>query len=76
MAFECARLDKWEELIRNDIRDNAESYIMEYYGVEDIDDLTEDQVREISDFIQLPDNEYSLVCEAFTDIINWWEQTG
>ena len=71
--FECPRMYKWEENIRNQLRDDVEGYVMEYYRVASTDDLTEEQIDQIQQFIDLPENQFSMVCDALTDIVDWWE---
>lgn len=71
--FDVPRIFKWEENIRNQLRDEVEEYVMEYYGVSGTEDLTEEQVDQIQEFIDLPENQFSMVCDALTDIVEWWE---
>jgi len=73
--FEVPRMYKWEENIRNQLRDDVTEYVMEYYGVDSTDDLTAEQIAEIQNFIDLPENQFSMICDALTDIVEWWESS-
>lgn len=69
--FDIPRMDKWEEYVRVHLRDEVEQYVTEYYGVDSTDDLTAEQIAEIQKFIDLPENQFSMICDALTDIVEW-----
>ena len=71
--FDCPQVYKWDKNIREQLRENVEEYVLEYYDVTGIDDLTEQQIDEIQHFVDLPENQFSLVCDSLSDIIEWWE---
>lgn len=74
MSFDWPRMYKWEENIERDMIDSVESYVLEYYGVEDIVDLSKEQINEIEAFC----DEYEwnlLMAPGFRYVINLWEDS-
>lgn len=74
MSFEWNRIHKWEERYENDIIDDVVSYITEYYEVDDIQDLTQDQIAEIEDYRDLL-NEFSVMQWGFSWVLSTWEDS-
>jgi hypothetical protein len=70
MTFEWERIHKWEENHERSIIEDVEEYIFEYYGVDDIFDLTEEQINDIENFCNNDLNEYSVMQVGFRDILN------
>ena len=68
--FEWDRIHKWEENHERSIIEDVEEYVCEYYGVEEIWDLTEDQVIDLENFRNNDLNEYSVMQVGFNDILN------
>jgi hypothetical protein len=73
MAFEWPRIHKWEDNLYNYAREWVEEFVFEYYGVEEVIQLTEEQIQEITDFRDNELNEYSPLQAGFSDLINFWE---
>jgi hypothetical protein len=48
-------------------------YVCEFYDVEDIEDLTEEQIEEIVQYRENDLNEYSPMQMGFSNIITQWE---
>lgn len=71
--FEWPRIHKWEENIEREITDSVHEYVCEFYGVEDTNDLNEDQIRELDQFREYDLNEYSPMQIGISNIINAWE---
>ena len=71
-GFRWDRMYKWEENIERMIFDGAEEYVKEFYGVEDIADLTPEQISEIEKFIEELSYE-SFMVRGLRDIINYWD---
>lgn len=74
--FEWPRLYKYEELLENHMGEQLNYVIQEFYGVEDTDDLNEDQRKELLDYYHndlLVNNEYSMFKIAFENLFNYWE---
>jgi hypothetical protein len=73
MAFEWPRIHKWEDNLYNYAREWVEEYILEHYEVEEVGDLTAEQIKEVEDFRDGELNEYSPLQAGFSDLINYWE---
>jgi len=74
MAFEWNRIHKWEENIERDITDSVYEYVLEYYGVDEIEGLSEEQIKEIEKFRDEL-NEHSIMQLGFSNLLNQWEDT-
>jgi hypothetical protein len=72
MAFEWDRMYKWEDNYERQVTDDVVEKVCETYGVEEISDLTEDQIREVEAFYE-DMNEYSIMCIGFSNVINMWQ---
>tara|TARA_B100001057_G_C22781696_1_gene923913 strand:+ start:73 stop:330 length:258 start_codon:yes stop_codon:yes gene_type:complete len=72
MAFEWHRIHKWEDNIESQVTDSVYEYVLEYYGVEEITDLTQEQIEEISGFREEL-NDYSPMQWGFSNLVNNWE---
>ena len=73
MAFEWHRIHKHEEQIENDIFDRVSEQVREHYEIEDILDLTKDQIAEIEHFMEEYIGEYSVMRSGFADLFNHLE---
>jgi len=73
MAFEWDRIYKWEENHERSITEDVEEYICEYYQIDHIDELTEEQVNDIDNFRNNDLSEYSVMQIGFSNVINAWE---
>ena len=73
MAFEWPRIHKWEDNLYNYAREWVEEFVLEHYCVEEVTDLTAEQIKEIEDFRDGELNEYSPLQAGFSDLINFWE---
>ena len=72
MTFEWHKLYKHEENIESDVTDRVFQYVYEYYNVEEITDLTEEQISEIDAFRDKL-NEFSVMQIGFSNLVNQWE---
>lgn len=72
MTFEWHKLYKHEENIESDVTDRVFEYVCEYYKVEEITDLTEEQISEIDAFRDKL-NEFSVMQMGFSNLVNQWE---
>ena len=72
MSFEWNRIHKWEENHERSITEDVEEFICEHYGVESIEELTQDQIAELEIF-RSELNEYSVMQIGFSNVINNWE---
>lgn len=73
MAFDWNRMHKHEEQVENDIYDRVSEQICEFYNVEDIADLTGEQMNEVRAFVDNELSEYSIMQRGFTDVFNYYE---
>lgn len=72
MAFDWPRSHKWEENIEREVTDGLTELIQEQYGVEEIHELTEEQINEVIAFREEL-SEYSPLQWAFSNVYNQWE---
>jgi len=72
MAFEIPRVHKWEENIEMEVTDGVFEYVTEYFGVEEIADLTEEQISEVEAYRD-DLNEYSPLQIGFSNLISHYE---
>lgn len=72
MAFEWGRIHKWEENYERDITEDVRTQICEHYNVEEITDLTEEQINEVQAYRDEL-NEYSVMQWGFSNIYSEWE---
>ena len=72
MAFNWPRSHKWEENIEREVTDGLTELIQEQYGVEEIHELTEEQINEVMAFREEL-SEYSPLQWAFSNVYNQWE---
>jgi len=63
---------KWEENHERNITEDVEEYICEHYGIEFIEELTQNQIEELEVF-RSELNEYSIMQIGFSNVINNWE---
>lgn len=72
MPFEWNRMYKFEENIENEIKEDVRFAIEQHYGVDDIYDLDEEQIKEIEEFAA--ENEFSILQYGFREILYELEQ--
>jgi hypothetical protein len=72
MSFEWNRIHKWEDNIEREVTDGVFEYVCEYYEVDDVNDLTKDQLLDIIVFREEL-NEYSPMQIGFSNLINHME---
>ena len=70
--FDWPRMYKIEEHLEREAFDSAAEYVCEFYDIEEIYDLTQEQISEIENFKDTI-NEFSPMRGAFFDVINVWE---
>lgn len=72
MAFEWPRSHKWEENIEREVTDGLRELIYEQYGVDEVSELTEDQIDEVMAYRDEL-SEYSPLQWAFSNVYSEWE---
>ena len=73
MSFDWNRIHKHEEQVENDIFDRVSEQICSFYNVEDVADLTIEQMDEVREFVDNDLSEFSIMQRGFTDVFNYWE---
>jgi len=68
--FEWNRIHKWEENYERDITDDVIGQVLDHYSVEEIWDLTEEQINEIENFRNNDLNQYSVMQIGFSNLLN------
>ena len=72
MAFEWNKIHKFEESFEREIIDSVEDYIMDYYDIIELHELTEEQVNEIKTFTEEL-SEYSVMQVGLNNILMRWD---
>ena len=72
MSFSWPRSHKWEENIEHEVTDGLRDLIYEQYDVEEIGQLTEEQMDEVQAFREEL-SEYSPLQWAFSNVYSEWE---
>ena len=73
MPFEWNRINKTEDNFVMEISDRVFTYVREYYKVDDVMDLSKDQIQEIIDFRDNQLHEFSVMQAGFSDLISLLE---
>ena len=73
MSFKWDKMYKWDDNIERTMIDNVEEYVLEYYCVDEIAQLTETQIKEINVFCEEFDWNI-LMAPGFRYVINTWEE--
>ena len=73
MSFEWNRIHKWEENHERSIFEDVSEFVCEYYTIDEIDDLTDEQFTEIVYFAQTELSEYSVMQSGFSLLISYLE---
>lgn len=74
--FDVPKIHKWADNIENILTEWAMDTVQEHYGVDDTDNLTEEQWQEIRDWV---DNMYDAPLNTalgFNNILNAWESAN
>jgi hypothetical protein len=66
--FIWPRIHKYEENFERSIIDSVYGYIFQYYGIEEIEQLTKEQISQIEEF-KSELNEYSVLQIGFSDLL-------
>ena len=71
--FTWKKIYKSEEWFEQQATEWVFDYVCEFYDVEDIEDLTEEQIEEIVQYRENDLSDYSPMQMGFSNIINQWE---
>ena len=69
--FEIPKMQKFEDRIEAEAHEYASDKILSHYGISEIEELTEEQVNEIQQFID--DNDGTVACKGLQNCIDEWE---
>lgn len=72
MAFEWLKYYKWDENFEREATEAVEDYVIEFYGVEDLFELTEENIKEIQDFHDEM-SDYSCMKWGFANLLSTLE---
>ena len=72
MKFEWNKIHKYEENFEREIREAVEEYVLEFYDIESVGELTEEDITSIADFKNWI-GEYSVMQIGFSELIAEWE---
>jgi len=72
MASEWNRIHKYEDNFEREIIESVDEYVFEYYGVEELEELTDNQVSEIETFASEL-NEYSVMQIGINNLMMRYE---
>ena len=70
--YTWGRIYKIEEFYESQIISDVVDNVLEYFEVEEIEDLTEDQIEQVRSFSEEL-NELSVMQIGYSDVINIWE---
>lgn len=70
--FEWNKIHKHEDNIESNVTDRVFEYVCEYYKINDILDLTEEQISQLETFRDKL-NEFSVMQIGFSNLIMQWE---
>ena len=73
-AFEVPRLGKYEDWVDQQISDTVYELITEFYGVEDPNELTEEQIQSVQQWCEQHDPFY--LGPRFREVVDDWYYTN
>ena len=73
MAFEWNDIHGLEENYESKIIDDVEATVTQYYGVDEVTELTREQINEIEHFKTEVLEDWSVMQVGFSSLISWWE---
>ena len=73
MSYDWPRIHKVEDNFYMEIADVVCEHVLTHYGVEEIEDLTQEQIDEIDTYRSCQLGEYSVMQVGYSNLINMWE---
>ena len=73
MAFEWNRIHKWEDNIESQVTDSVFEFVCEFYGVDEVTELSEEQIAEVEHYRHEVLSEYSPMQWGFSNLYSQWE---
>ena len=72
MSYEIHKVHKVEDNFCREICEWVYAHVTEFYGVDDIEELTQDQIDEVEAFRDTL-GEWSVLQVGYSDVIGMWE---
>jgi len=76
MSYEWPRIHKVEDNFYMEISEVVHEQVLTHYGVDEIEELTKEQIRELEYFRVHYLSEYSVLQAGYSNLINMWESSG
>ena len=74
VGFRVHRAHKMMDWVESEVTEWAEGIVFEHYGVEEVTELTRDQIEEIAAEADRLDEDYGdIISLGFFNIVRWWE---
>ena len=73
MSFEWNRIHKWEDNLEQSITESVFEVICEFYRVDDVSELTQEQRDDVEGFRENDLGEYSVMQIGFSNFISYWD---
>ena len=73
MSFEWNGVHKSDEHFSNEISESVNQFVFEYYKIEEIEELTREQIDELDHFRTKVLDERSVMQVGFSNLISGWE---
>lgn len=73
-TFSVPKIHKWAENIEYTLNDWAYSSVFEHFGVDEVSELTQENINEIEDWLESEDDTwYDWVLMGFRNLLSEWE---
>lgn len=74
VGFRVHRAHKMMDWIENEVTEWAQAAVFEHYGVEEVTELSRDQIEEVAAEADRLDEDYGdFISLGFFNIVRWWE---
>ena len=73
MSCDWHRVHKVEDNLCQEISELVYDHVLEFYGVDAIEELTQEQIDEVDTYRSNRLGEYSVLQVGYSDVINLWE---
>ena len=73
MSYDWPRIHKVEDNFYMEISEVVIEHVLTHYGVEEIEQLTQEQIDELETYRSCQLGEYSVMQVGYSNIINMWE---
>ena len=73
MSYEIHKVHKVEDNFCREICEWVYAHVTEFYGVDDIEELTQEQIDEVDTYRRCRLGEWSVLQSGYNDVVNMWE---